>query len=41
MAHFEATIAEYEQVREDGFVIVEKVHTAARALVRRLNPRTA
>jgi hypothetical protein len=62
--HVEATIEEYEQVREDGatfilapghgdgtverlvehrgrFMVVEKVHVAARALVRRLNPRTA
>lgn len=60
----EATLEEYEEVREDGatfllapghgdgsiervvehrghFMIVEKVHVAARALVRRLNPRTA
>ncbi|HEX5246954.1 MAG TPA: hypothetical protein VFW41_07460 [Gaiellaceae bacterium] len=60
----EATLAEYEEVREDGatfmlapghgdssierlvehrghFVIVEKVHSAARALVRRVNPRAA
>jgi hypothetical protein len=62
--HIEATVDEYEQVREDGatfmlapghgdgtierlleqnrrFMVVEKVHAAARALVRRLNPRTA
>lgn len=61
--HVEATLDEYEQVREDGatfilapghgdgtierlvahhgrFMIVEKVNAAARALVRRLNPRT-
>lgn len=60
----EATLEEYEEVRQDGatfliapghgdgsiervvdhrghFMIVEKVHVAARALVRRLNPRTA
>jgi hypothetical protein len=60
----EATLAEYEEVREDGatfmlapghgdssierlvehrgrFMIVEKVHSAARALVRRVNPRAA
>jgi hypothetical protein len=60
----EATLEEYEEVREDGatfllapghgdgsiervvehrghFMIVEKVHVAARALARRLNPRTA
>jgi hypothetical protein len=59
----EATLEEYEEVREDGatfllapghgdgsiervvehrghFMIVEKVHAAARTLVRRLNPRT-
>jgi len=61
-AHIEATVDEYEEVREDGatfmllpghgdetierlvkhrgrFMVVEKVHAAARALVRRLNPR--
>jgi hypothetical protein len=60
----EATLAEYEEVREDGttfmlapghgdgtiervvehrgtFQIVEKVHHAARAIVRRLDPRAA
>jgi hypothetical protein len=60
----EATLAEYEEVREDGatfmvapghgdgtiervvehrgeFMIVEKVQAAARALVRRLDPRAA
>ena len=60
----EASLDEYEEVREDGatfllapghgdgsiervvenrgrFVIVEKVHAAARALVRRLDPRAA
>ena len=60
----EATLEDYEEVREDGatfmlapghgdgsiervverrgqFVIVEKVHRAARALVRRLDPRAA
>ncbi len=60
----EATLDEYEEVREDGatfmlahghgdrsverlvddrgrFMIVEKVHHAARALVRRLDPRAA
>ena len=62
--HVEATVEQYEQVREDGttfmlapghgdgtverliehrgrFMVVEKVHSAARELVRRLNPRTA
>jgi transcription initiation factor TFIID subunit TAF12 len=62
--HVQATVDEYEQVREDGatfmvapghadgtierlvehrrrFMVVEKVHVAARALVRRLNPRAA
>ena len=60
----EASLDEYEEVREDGatfllapghgdgsiervvehrgdFMIVEKVHAAARALVRRLDPRAA
>jgi hypothetical protein len=60
----EATLDEYEEVREDGttfmlahghgdgtiervveardrFTVVEKVHHAARAVVRRLNPRAA
>ncbi|MFL5910265.1 MAG: hypothetical protein ACJ768_06835 [Gaiellaceae bacterium] len=60
----EASLEEYEEVREDGatfllapghgdgsiervvehrghFMIVEKVHAAARAIVRRLDPRAA
>ena len=60
----QATLEEYEEVREDGatfmlahghgdatierlvddrgrFMIVEKVHRAARAIVRQLNPRAA
>lgn len=60
----EATLEDYEEVREDGatfmlapehgdgtierlvehrgqFMIVEKVHAAARAVVRRLDPRAA